>query len=80
MKVRSGRGSILPLSPPSPPRPVGRPHSATLRAAYTEAHQSTHTRPSGHTGGKDRKLETGEKKTTKTQNMKQSEGRTDSTP
>lgn len=52
MKVRSGRRAAPPPSPP--PRPAGPSHSVAQRAAYTEAHQSTHTHPSGptHTGGK----------------------------
>lgn len=56
---RTSGGGILP--PPSPPpwQPAAPSHSAAQRAAYTEAHQRTHTRPSGqktddktHTGGK----------------------------
>lgn len=44
-KVRSGGGTGPPPSPP-PQQPAGPSHSAAQRAAYTEAHQSTHTRPS----------------------------------
>lgn len=45
-KVRSGRGTG-PLPSPPPLQPAVPSHSAAERAAYTEAHQSTHIRPSG---------------------------------
>lgn len=45
-KARSGQGTGPPPSRP-PSWPAGPSHSAAQRAAYTEAHQSTHTRPSG---------------------------------
>lgn len=45
-KVRSG-GATGPPPSPRPSQPAGPSRSAARRAAYTEAHQSTHTRPSG---------------------------------
>lgn len=49
-KVRSGEGTGPPPSPP-PQWPARPSHSAAQRAAYTEAHQSSHTCPSGQRRG-----------------------------
>lgn len=45
-KVRSDGGTVPPPRPPAP-WPEGPSRSVAQRAAYTEAHQSTHTCPSG---------------------------------
>lgn len=48
MQLRNGGEGGLPPSPPLP-RPAEPSHSAAQRAAYTEAHQSSHTLQSLYT-------------------------------